>query len=263
MEDHTIDGQAGQHQGVESGSDPSLVSNVQSSAWTSKQKRLFQRLISWLTLKNSQGKQLIRVDLTSGPDSTRQLLRRHFQELKRRVRRVYGYDVDSFIVETCEGKGVLHMVWAIDADKAAWIDQGWISEEWLKIHGAFRVWIKRMNTGKYDRRRVAKYMVTQYLVQQGESGSALVRYSYSWWKSPLVIGRGWNRVKREFRFAEFRYNRCVRRESGTAPPVTFADVITCWNDLLETGRGVIAGVGLTIFQREVVTTVEAAQRIFG
>lgn len=247
---------------------PSLVVDVQGSAqptrepWTKKQKRLYQRLLSWITQKSADGCQLLRVDLTSADHSESRLLRRHFQELRRRLSRRYGYKVDAFIVETCEGNGVLHMVWSVDEKRAVWIEQGWLAEEWEKIHGARVTWIKRMKTGKYDRRRVTSYLVSQYLVNQGDSGSALVRYSYSWWHCRVTLGKGWQSIKRQFRFCEYRYRRVERRGYGSAPPIVFADLLRAWNELLTVGRAVLGDVALTVYDREVVTVAEAAQRIF-
>jgi hypothetical protein len=67
-----------------------------------------------------------------------------FQELRRRVERVHSYYVEYFNVQTNEGNGVLHQIWAINEAKAAWIDQGWLSEQWRSIHHSPIVWIARV-----------------------------------------------------------------------------------------------------------------------
>jgi len=267
VEKSNLSGVEGQGTEGESGSDPSLVLIGQSGAWTKKQKRQYQRCLSWQTEKTAAGLQLFRVDLTTANGGPSHLLRVHFKELKRRVLRVYGYDVDHFSVETSEGNGVLHMLWAIQAEKAAWIDQPWISEQWEKIHGAKIVIIKRVRNGKSDRRRIAKYLVSQYLSNQGEHGLALVRFSYSWWKSQFALGRGWAVMKREFRFARYRLERARRRDDLTLDrrrdELDFRTVIDAWNELLSTGRCTLAGVALCVYQRRVMTVTAAAQEIFG
>jgi hypothetical protein len=123
-----------------------------------------------------QGAQLLRVDLTSSPDSIPGTLSRHFQELRRRVQRVYGYDVRAFIVQTKEGQpaGVLHMIWAISQSKAVWIDQKWISDQWENIHGAKVAWISRLPHNGV--KNVARYFSCQYLAGQ----ESIVRISWPW-----------------------------------------------------------------------------------
>lgn len=263
------DGAAGVAQGLSAGSSggcPSLVNIYQSTArrseWSRKQKRQYQRLRSWLTEKNAANCQLLRVDLTTASDGAAGDLTKHFLELKRRVLRRYGYDIDFYKVRTCEGFGVLHMVWAIDARKAAWIDHSWLKEQWLVIHGASVVWIKRMGQGKSDRARLAGYMVTQYFVNQGERGSAVVRVSYSWWKCRAPLGKAWMRLKREYRFAEYRHRRAVLFDYARPPPVVFKDLLDAWEMLLATGKCVLAGVALCIYRRELMTEADCTRKIF-
>lgn len=68
---------------------PSLVLYGHSSArkvWTRQQKRIFQRLTSWCMEATGRGCQLVRVDLTTANGGEAGKLRRHQQELRRRVR---------------------------------------------------------------------------------------------------------------------------------------------------------------------------------
>jgi hypothetical protein len=82
-----------------------------SSNWTRQQRRVFQRLTSWCYETKSRDCQLLRVDLTTASCGPAKLLRRHLQELRRRIERDLGYrGVEMFVVETSEGNGVLHMV---------------------------------------------------------------------------------------------------------------------------------------------------------
>src|SRR5688572_3814651 len=74
--------------------------------WSRQQKRCFNRLTSWCFEAKSRECQLLRVDLTTAPGGQADLLRRHLQELRRRVERDLGFKgVETFVVETTEGNG--------------------------------------------------------------------------------------------------------------------------------------------------------------
>jgi hypothetical protein len=76
--------------------------------WSRQQRRVYGRLKSWCYEAKSRGCQLSRVDLTTAVGGPAHLLRRHLQELRRRVERDLGYKgVEMFVVETSEGNGVL------------------------------------------------------------------------------------------------------------------------------------------------------------
>jgi hypothetical protein len=253
---------------------PSLVKNVQSSAqaqvikslipvvvafvspWSHQQKRIFHRMFSWLKEKQGQCRQLLRVDLTTGSDGDASKLRRHFAELKRRIFRVYGLRFEHFIVETCEGNGVLHMIWAFDQKNAVWIGQDWLSSEWLKIHGAHRVWIQRMGSSTSDCKAVTRYCVTQYLVKQGDGGSALVRYSWSWWSSAVSLSKGWSSLKGFYRFANYYHRRELRRSDLSLDErltdLPFKSVFVAWDELLARGWTFFHGSMLIVSSRDVV-----------
>jgi hypothetical protein len=123
-------------------------------------------------------------------------LSRHHAELRRRVERVYGFTgLQFFQVQTSEGNGVLHVYWAWKAPEGYRgrpfiIPQAWLSEQWEKIHGAPYVWISRLKLGGRSSRRVTRYVVTQYVVNQEKEGqSCLVHMSWSWKRTfgfPLV-----------------------------------------------------------------------------
>jgi len=146
------------------------------------------------------GYQILRVDLTSANDSKAEDLRKNFRALRRKIESEFGFsDIEDFVVETSEGNGVLHMVWAWKQkagfrDKPFYIPQKWLKREWEKIHGAYRVYIQKYDKGSArSRSRVAGYLVEQYLTV---GQSSFVRYSYSWRRSlgfPLV--RYWKHFK--------------------------------------------------------------------
>ena len=120
---------------------------------------------SWCYEAKSRDCQLSRVDLTTAVGGPAHLLRRHLQELRRRVEQGLGYKgIETFVVETSEGNGVLHMVWAWAGDRQfITYYQKLLSETWATIHGAPIVFIRRMNLAKDSIRRVGRYFALQYL----------------------------------------------------------------------------------------------------
>jgi len=149
--------------------------------WTKKQwgirRQVLDRLRAWL----NRGYQCLWVTLTSAPDSPKDRLRKDFQALRKRATRHFGYDPIQYIcVDTIEGHGVLHMIWAWrdpDRTKKAsfYIPFQWLQEQWKDIHGAFHVNVKRIRYGDASARRLSRYIVAQYC--GGQSG--LVRVSQS------------------------------------------------------------------------------------
>ena len=161
--------------------------------WSRKQKRCYHRLNSLLILWQASGYQLLRVDLTSSPESKLEDIRKNHRALRRKIEREYGFDnIEDFVVETSEGVGaVLHCVWAWKPRKVMkcidfYIPYEWLSAEWLRLHKAWSVSIKRYDKeSALTRQRVTRYVVSQYV--SGQSG--FVRYSYSWKRTlgfPLV-----------------------------------------------------------------------------
>jgi hypothetical protein len=136
--------------------------------------------------------QILRVDLTSANHSKAEDLRKNFRRLRRRVENVFKfYDIEDFVIETTEGNGVLHMIWAWKPkngfkQRTFYIPHKWLKKEWEKIHGAYRVYIKQYDkSSSRTRNRVSGYLVSQYMAKQ----PGFVRYSYSWRRSlgfPLV-----------------------------------------------------------------------------
>jgi len=71
-------------------------------------------------------------------------------------------------VRTSEGYGVLHVPYYGD-----FLPQSWISDRWNEIHGARVVDIRACKTGAYDKKRLVRYVLSQYLANQ----DALEQYS--------------------------------------------------------------------------------------
>jgi hypothetical protein len=132
------------------------------------------------------------------------------------------------------------MVWAWAGDRTFIIDQGWLSDQWDTIHGAYIVYIRRMNLAKDSIRRVGRYFALQYLADQR---GALVRMSWSWKRSKFAIGKGWKYMLRALRFARYNVNQ-ARKRGREVNEVNFPDLLVAWEELLSEG---VALFGSTLF----------------
>ena len=165
-----------------------LVNNGQSSItpWGKKHRRQFQRLMTLLYRWESMGLSIVRLDLTTAVGGDPKLMTKHYEMLRRRIERKIGKRVHYWWVQTQEGNGVLHTLMA--AEGSLYVEQEWLSEEWEEIHGAKIVYIKRYKKGTYSRRRVSKYLVSQYLA--GQLGN--VRMGWSWKRTfNIPISKAW------------------------------------------------------------------------
>ena len=213
--------------------------------WSRKQRRTFKHLTSWMSLQRGRGAQLFRVDLTSVPGTDEKNLTPWFKRLRRAVEIKFGYRVDYFKIQTEEGNGVLHMVWAIVHGGAVWIPQEWLSAEWEKITGAKVVYIKRIGKDKGNVRRIGRYCVQQYLAGQ----DAIVRVSWSWWRAGLSLCKGFG----EF-YKECRQGFTTQRMLGLSPftgDISYGEMIDGWTTLLETGRVRLPGAWFMIRGKEI------------
>jgi hypothetical protein len=188
------------------------------------------------------------VDLTTAVGGRVDLLGRHLQELRRRVERKFGFKgVEVFKVETTEGNGVLHMVWAWIGSRSFYVPQVWLSETWDAIHGAPIVYVRKMELCRTSIKRVGRYFALQYLADQR---GALVRMSWSWWRSRVAIARGWEKLKKEF-----RKRNNVATWTGCNPDmetVTFTEVLNTWESLLREGAAMLGGTLFEVRDREIM-----------
>jgi hypothetical protein len=190
---------------------------------------------------------LLRVDLTTASGGPSHLLRKHLQELRRRTERDLGFKgLETFVVETSEGNGVLHMVWAWAGGRPLIVEQKWLSEQWERIHGAKIVWIRRMGLEKKDIRTVSRYFALQYLANQGD---ALVRMSWSWRRSRFAIGKGWKFMCRALRRINQKRQSLDWREPMSDVP--FRDLLLAWEELLSRGWCLLGDVMFSVEDREV------------
>jgi hypothetical protein len=149
--------------------------------WSRQQKRIFQRVKSLLLYWEGANYDVLWVVLTTAVGGNNKKLAYHHKMLRNRIERKLGYKGIEFIhVETMEGNGVLHVMWAWKRPPGKnrgvfYIDQQWLSQEWQDIHGARYVFIKRYRGGKPSSARVSRYLVSHYVSNQ----DALVRVSWS------------------------------------------------------------------------------------
>lgn len=151
------------------------------------------------------------VTLTSAPDSPPDKLRYHFKVLRYRLAAHLGIPrsvLEYICVSTREGHGVIHSVVGVPRDclpnPRILVSFELLQEWWTAIHGAFMVNVKGIRRGKVDRRKVAGYIVAQYLANQE---GAYLRLSQS---RSAVDWRAW---RSEFRRQSWpdRHDVVVRR----------------------------------------------------
>ena len=155
--------------------------------WNRKQWFTRRAVMDRLRLWQSSRYQCLWVTLTSSPRSQAKRLRADFQALRKRIGRELGFkDFEYVCVDTREGHGVLHMIWAWKDPNPAkrasfYIPFEWLQASWTSLHGAFHVNVKRIGNEDKDARRLSRYIVAQYCGGQ----DALVRLSQSRMEYPL------------------------------------------------------------------------------
>lgn len=177
-----------------------LVLESGSSPSSAKTKRAFQRLVSGFTRARFRGDRLRFLTLTTAVGGSVELMRRHFQTLRKRIEHHFHFKAEYWSIRTNEGNGVLHLVF-----KGRYVPQWWLSQVWLAIHGAGIVDIRVL---KDSPRRLANYLVSQYLGHQsfermswswgwvfrGFCGVWASRFSH-WYKvDPSACLKAWNRL---------------------------------------------------------------------
>lgn len=129
------------------------------------------------------------VTLTSSPDSPKGRLRADFQAWRKRLARllcVEASDIQYAMVDTREGHGVLHLVLAFPPGVGEWIDYAKVGVWWLEIHGARQVKLLKVKKGDGSVRRLSQYIVSQYMVTQGEVEDLLGRISTTRFQVPIA-----------------------------------------------------------------------------
>jgi hypothetical protein len=148
------------------------VSRANRSPWSSVNKTRYHRLNAFLLYWESHHFSIIRMDLTTAPGGRADLLGDHFEELLRRISRREKRKLQFWRLTTREGLGVIHSLLACPGDRSLYVEHGWLSDQWLRIHGASRVYVKRYQYGDDSRKKVSRYLVSQYIAGQ-EAGIRL------------------------------------------------------------------------------------------
>jgi hypothetical protein len=134
--------------------------------WGRREKTHFHRLQSFLYFWESHHFSVIRMDLTTAEGGDSSLLGDHFEELLRRISRKEGRKVEYWRLTTNEGNGVIHSLLAAPGEKSLYVEHKWLSNQWRRIHGAPRVYVKRYRYGEDSRMKVSRYLVSQYMAGQ-------------------------------------------------------------------------------------------------
>jgi hypothetical protein len=157
------------------------VPNHWRPTWNRNQWKIRRAVLDRLRYWQAHEYECLWVTLTSAPTSSAEQLRKHFQVLRKRIIRELDFPHLEYVcVDTREGHGVLHMIWACKLPHGHWqitfrVDFKWLQDAWKEIHGAFHVNIKRVRDQDHDARRLSRYLVAQYCGGQ----NALVRLSQS------------------------------------------------------------------------------------
>lgn len=166
-----------------------------------QQKRLYHRALSWLNYAQGHQKQVLWVMLSSPVGADQSVLAYNHKRLRQEIERKKGFKgLEHLTVRTEEGNGVLHALWAWGArpgerQRQFYISQAWLSETWARISGAPVVWIKKVHDGDRDYKKIARYIVTQYVTEQ----QGFVNFSWSWWRTfGFPMGAIWSAFKQEF-----------------------------------------------------------------
>ena len=150
-------------------------------SWSRKQWVVRRTVMDRMRYWQWKRYQVLWITLTSSPSSPLARLRADFQVLRKRIGRELGFVGFEYVcVDTREGHGVLHMLWAWrdpnPRKKASfYVPFEWLQEQWNGIHGAFHVRVNRVGAADRDARRLSRYIVAQYCGDQ----NALVRLSQS------------------------------------------------------------------------------------
>ena len=138
--------------------------------WTKKHRKAKRLLGDLLLYWQRQNLQRHFLTLTSAPESSGALLRKHFQNLRYRSEKHCGWERNSIkyrCVDTEEGHGVLHGILALPiAPNAFWMDYGLLGKWWQDLHGARQIRTIKIGSGYEHAGKLSHYIVRQYVGDQ-------------------------------------------------------------------------------------------------
>src|SRR2546428_5615851 len=139
---------------------------------TRRGARVYQRCMSFLSVWLFRKMRILWVTLTTAPGGEpRKMAYRHKLLLSRVASQLKYRNVEYFYVRTGEGNGVLHALWAWRPAKGEnrifYIPREWLHEAWRELHGAPITKVKKFRKDAHEGRRMARYLMTQYVAGQG------------------------------------------------------------------------------------------------
>lgn len=137
--------------------------------WTKKQKRAYHRIRSGDKVARILKIPIKHLVLTTSPQGKNRNLSKDFQILRKRILRRFHTSLPYCKVNTNESNGVMHVL----IRTKTFLPQRWLSAQWLDIHKSSYIWIKQPPND------VARYVVTQYIPDQGSS-FARCSWSHTW-----------------------------------------------------------------------------------
>jgi hypothetical protein len=173
-----------------------------SNSWSKKQKRAYHCAISGLKRCRALGFKAFFLTLTSSPKTNHQELRKDWDILVKRIRKLYP-KFQYVKVETFEGYGVIHALYHHAFEDWSYSTiHNWFSRAWSDIHQAPIVWNSVVGE-KYSIKKVSAYLC-QYM--SGQRGFFRRSTSLNW----IFAGyrKKWNYLINElgFRKAMFAWN---------------------------------------------------------
>lgn len=178
-----------------------------SKVWTKKQKRAFHRAKSGVKIAHIKNLPIKHMILTSSVEGSSRNISNDFQILRKRIFRKFNFLLPYFMVHTNEGNGVLHVLYR----GKQYIPQKWLSNQWKAIHKSQYVWIKETPDD------VARYVVTQYVADQGTSYQRC-SWSHNWVCKGFV--KAWKVMLRWYKQYQHKLN------------LTFIDLLLKWDSWL-------------------------------
>jgi hypothetical protein len=162
----------------------------ENGAYTKKQRRAFQRLMSGLTVGKSRRERLRFMTLTSSIESKGRNLNADFRALKMRILRKFHFKMKYWKIRTNEGNGVLHIVF-----RGNYIPQKWLSQQWADIHRSPIVDIRSLHETRKGLTGIVFYLVGNYLAKQSFERMS---WGYSWVFPAFVSS--WKRLVERYGF---------------------------------------------------------------
>jgi hypothetical protein len=155
--------------------------------WQGKQKRAYHRARSGIRISEFLHLPVKHLILTTSPQASSRNISNDFQALRKAVYREFGVLLPYFMVHTNEGYGVLHVLYRAKE----FLPQRWLSAQWERLHLSSYVYVKEVPDTD-----IARYVVTQYLADQGTSYQRC-SWSYSWVCKGFV--KAWREIKNMWR----------------------------------------------------------------